>query len=134
MGDRAGETGESAIAGAIASRSDVVENGCQECPLSSARLKVWQTTALASDQAAAEAAALDPPALVIEAQGHYRKVTGAGFYLMCAPTRDCVPIEVTDGKTTTVNVELPYGPARFFLGSPGAPKPMDGFNISGSGG
>jgi len=131
MDDTAPEIGESGFAGAVASQSDVVANGCEECSLSSVQLDVWQTPARVVSLADVEAVLAQPSAFVIAADGHYRVATDAGYYLVCTPSKQCVPLEVTAGQTTTLNVKLIYGPTQFYAAfANAAPKPIEAFHTS----
>lgn len=93
VNERASSDGTSAIAGALASESDVEANGCTECPLASARLSIWSTPALVSDEAKALAVVSAGPATFsVSAQGTYRQAVPPGAYLLCE--RECVAVAV----------------------------------------
>lgn len=119
VNERASSDGTSAIAGALASESDVEANGCTECPLASAQLSIWSTPALVSDQAEALAVVSAGPATFsLSAQGSYRQAVPPGAYLLCE--RECVAVAVEPGMVTTVNILFVYGPTSFRVFDAGA--------------
>jgi len=104
----------SAIAGIVASKSDVTSDDCTECPFAATELRVWQTPTLVVDSMQAGTMAVGPPT-VIAADGRYRQAVSAGTYLLCDYGNDCVAISVAEGAVTTVNVRTTEGPARFYV-------------------
>jgi len=109
------------VAGIVSSESDVVANGCQECPLSQASLQLWQVDAPVPDDAAAAALVSErDPDVSSLAEERYVLELQAGHYLLCSRP-SCANIEVLGGEALTVNVALRFGPTSFFAGRPQEP-------------
>jgi hypothetical protein len=102
----------SAIAGAVASSSDVVSNDCQECPFGSAQIHIWSTDVAIDDSAAAREQMAEAAAFTIEADGRYHQPLAAGHYLLCASER-CVSVEVEPQRLATVNIRVQDGWTKF---------------------
>jgi hypothetical protein len=125
----AADNGESAIAGSVASESDVVANGCQECPYAGATFSIWAVTAPVTDAASAKAIIKASPALItFQADGRYRQSMEPGSYLLCAsPTGyqpACVGIDVVAGHVTPVNLKLLFGPSQLIVFDPRTRAPV----------
>lgn len=121
VNERASNNGTSAIAGSVAAESDVVENGCDECPLTSTELAIWSTPTLVADETTARAVvAASAPTLTFSAQGTYRQNVPPGAYLLCE--RHCVAVTVEARMVTTVNILFVYGPTSFRVFDAGATK------------
>jgi hypothetical protein len=103
------------IAGAVAHLSDVVNDGCEECPLSQTQLRLWKTDTRVADATAARAAAAAAPTTVIDADRRYQAELQPGEYLLCAAPRGgtlqppCAAFAVASGTVTTINVKTRYG-------------------------
>lgn len=118
VGTPATNDGRSGIAGVVAYESDVVANGCQECPLSSAALSLWLVSAPPTDSASADSIVKgQSPAVTIQADGFYRQALDAGGYLLCVRGY-CVYVEVLPDHTTPVNVLQVFGPVQFKVFDP----------------
>jgi hypothetical protein len=125
----AADNGESAIAGAIASESDVIGNGCQECPYASATFSIWAVAAPVTDAASAKAVIQAAPALAtFQADGHYRHTVDPGSYLLCDSPSSyeaaCVSVHVVAGHVTPVNLKLLFGPFQFIVFDPQTRAPI----------
>lgn len=115
----AADSNRSAVAGAIASETDTVENGCQECSFVSASLAFWKTSSLITDASAARAVvAASMPLASIRADGRYMQPLDPGTYLVCRQS-ECASIEVVASRTTTVHLRLIFGPLQFVVFDPG---------------
>jgi len=119
----AADNGTSAIAGVVASESDVIANGCQECPFASATLAVWAASAPVTDAASAKAIVqAGPAAFTLQADGRFQQALDPGSYLLCADPSShnfaCVSLAVVAGHVTPVNLKLVYGPFRFIVFDP----------------
>lgn len=110
----------SRIAGSLASKSDVVTNGCQECVLSDSEVRAWSRATRVAD-ADELAAALEqaPDGSTTSEQGKYALTLSPGDYLVCFGSI-CFETSVVAGGTTTLNVRVTEGPARGYLALPGA--------------
>jgi hypothetical protein len=107
------DSGKSAIAGAVASESDVVANGCQECSFSSTQLRIWKTSSAVTDVATAQnVMGASAPVATVHADGHYEQPLDPGFYLVCS-TPDCASVEVVADHVTTLHLNLISGPVQF---------------------
>jgi hypothetical protein len=107
------------IAGAIASESDVVGNGCQDCPFGSTQLTVWKTSSPIPDEATARAiVGASGPTVSFHADGRYEQLLDPGDYLLCSNPY-CTAIQVDPDQVTTVHVKLINGPAQFIIFDPG---------------
>jgi hypothetical protein len=105
----------SGIGGVVASQSDVVENGCAECPFGDAPLDIYALSAPVTSDAEASAVVRDSsPLSTIQASHRYTAPLDPGDYLACVHDR-CVSVSVVDGAVTTVNIKLVYGPTTFFV-------------------
>jgi hypothetical protein len=116
------DTGHSAIAGAIASQSDLEIIGvkCAECPLVSATLTFWKTMSLVTDAPTATAiVAGATPAATVHADKRYEQPLEAGWYLVCADG-SCVGVEVLSDHPTTVHVMRGVSPFLFLIFDPGS--------------
>jgi hypothetical protein len=119
----AADSGKSAIAGVVVSESDVVSNGCQDCPFASAPLAVWAAPAPVTDVESARAIVhAGPAAATLDAEGRYQQALDPGSYLLCAfPSTynaACVSVSVIAGHVTPVNLKLLDGPFRFVVFDP----------------
>jgi hypothetical protein len=112
------------IAGVVAAESDVVADGCQECPFSMSQLDVWAVANPVSDASAAAAVVKGQPAtLTLPVDSRYERALEPGHYLVCGQARapaECAAISVGDKGVFTVNVEAHYGPTRLVVFEPGS--------------
>jgi hypothetical protein len=102
---------EVGIAGAASYATDVVENGCAECPLGEATLWVWATAdAVTTLEQATEVFTAGPPMLEIEIDERYEQALDAGEYLVCTD-HDYVCAGITVGSAVvTVHTHSVFGP------------------------
>lgn len=120
---RAGDTGEGRIAGVVASESDVVDNGCQECAFAAGlEVRAWAVEqAATSDSELTSATSGTPTASALCSKaGQYALPLEAGAYVVCFQN-SCFNANVT-GRTTTLNVRLINGVSRGFLAEGGSPR------------
>ena len=106
---------QSGIGGIVASRSDVVANGCEECGFDRASIEVFQLKGtLASNDVASAAMSATTPHATIAAFERYHLKLDPGAYLVCV-TLHCIGVTVAADTLTTVNIKLRYGPTSFFI-------------------
>jgi hypothetical protein len=106
------------MAGVSVLESDVIANGCQECPFSATTLRLWSVTVRVDDATTADNVVhAGPAAFVVQSDGHYRQDLDAGLYLLCLD-QYCVNVTVLAGHTTPLNVLHPFGPPQFKLFDP----------------
>lgn len=123
---KATEAGSS-IAGVVAQRSDVVTDGCQECPLGAATLLLWTLQEPFESRAEAQALAAGRPAdESIEVDGSYRHSLQPGWYLL-GVRPNAVELSVHEDETLTVNVLRRDGSTGFFVGRPSSPALSEDF-------
>ena len=109
------DTGQAAIAGVVASESDAVGNGCQECPLGTATLAIWKTSGPVTDDAGAQAVVNASAATVsVQADQRYAQALDPGSYLVCQRP-DCVSVDVVAAHVTTVHIKQILGPTQFIV-------------------
>jgi hypothetical protein len=85
LGTPATDDHTTAIAGVVAAESDVIGNGCQECPFSSMAPSIWTAPGVVTDAAGAKAIMQASPAsFQFQADGHYRQALDPCSYLLCA--------------------------------------------------
>jgi len=109
------DTGQAAIAGVVASESDVIGNGCQECPLGTATLTFWTTSGPVPDDASAKAIVDGgPPTITLQANQRYLQALDPGSYLVCARPF-CVNVAVAADHVTTVHLKQIFGPTQFIV-------------------
>jgi hypothetical protein len=129
LGAPAADDHTSSIAGVVASESDVVSNGCQECPFAAMALSVWNASGSVADASSAKAIIqAGPAAAQIHADGRYRQALDPGDYLLCASVGSyesaCVSVEVVAGHVTPVNLRLLFGPFQFTVFDPVTRAPL----------
>lgn len=120
---------ETGVSGVVAELSDVVIDGCAECPLASATLEVWTLDAAferGSDVPALVAAR--PPDVTREIAGSYGQALSPGWHLLCVRP-NCVEINTHEGETLTVNVKRRNGPTGFFVGRPSSSRLEEDFGF-----
>jgi hypothetical protein len=114
------------VAGVVASESDVIGNGCQECGFASSTLDIWLTTGRVQDAVTAGTIVSTTPLVAVQADGHYQIELDPADYLLCVDvlgSLPCVPFTVEMSKVTTVNVKRVFGPAGFLVFAPGSSVP-----------
>ena len=115
----AADNGKSELAGFISSESDVVGNGCQECPFASTTLAIWAASGPVTDVAGARAIIqAGPAAVTLQADGSYRQALAPGNYLLCNYQSSCVGVAVVAGHATPVNLRMFFGPFQFIVFDP----------------
>jgi hypothetical protein len=116
LGRIAHDDGQSAIAGVIASESDAVANGCQECSFGTANLDFFHTTAKISDSTEAQAwIKAHAPDATLAADTAYRQLLDPGDYLVCVEQHACASAEVAAGHVVTLNIRRINGPPVFLI-------------------
>jgi hypothetical protein len=121
---RAGDSGgTSRVAGVVASESDVVANGCQECGFASATVSAWTRTGDATSSAAVREETASPPlaSVIAGSDGRYSLALEVGEYWICSGIA-CFGATVEAGRTTTLNIKLINGVSSGFVALPGAPS------------
>ena len=128
LAQRAAQNGTS-LAGVVAESSDVVGNGCQECPFGTAELEAWKVEAPVTS-ASAVADLLDHrlPDWEKAVSERYSIALAPGFYLLCARP-SCVNLTIADGQTSTANVKRRNGPTSFFVGGADAERLAEDFGL-----
>jgi hypothetical protein len=112
------------IAGAASSESDVVANGCQECPLSEGTMQVWAVATAVNTMDEAQAVVDGgEPTLEIDIDERYEQMLDAGEYLVCISGGEtCAGITVANA-VVTVHARYVYGPASLIVFEPGSNEP-----------
>lgn len=118
------------MAGIVATPSDLVENGCQECPYGEATLELWYVDEPVTTEADASAVTEREPGFREAVVRDYRFELAPGQYLLCVRPR-CIGLEIVANETLTVNIRRPYGWTAFFVGRPRAKdlEPDYGFEV-----
>jgi hypothetical protein len=119
---------ETGIAGAAASDSDLVMNGCAECTFASSGFHVYEsTTPILTAEEAQALIDLQGVPQVVEFDGTYEDELAPGEYLVCEGHDDgvltSVGITVNAGEVTTINVRYLNAPTEFIVFLPGATEP-----------
>jgi hypothetical protein len=118
------------IAGVVAASSDVVADGCQECPLGDAALQIWRAdAAVTTEAAAATLLAERQPDVTANVSGRYSQALAPGTYLLCAGA-NCIGLALAADETLTVNIERRDGPTGFFVGRSDAETPEEDFGFT----
>jgi len=123
---------EAGIAGVVAEASDVVKDGCGECPLGNATLEVWALEAPFEQRSdAAALVAARAPDLTRDVAGSYSQALEPGWYLLCVRP-NCVELNTHEAETLTVNVKRRNGPTSFFVGRPSSSQLAEdyGFEVA----
>jgi hypothetical protein len=102
------------VAGVVAYETDLIENGCQACEFSTARLRIWQTPQLVTNRAEADALIATSALVDLNADSSYEQELEIGSHLLCLAQLDaqapCVSFVVVAERVTTVNVRVINGP------------------------
>jgi hypothetical protein len=103
------------IAGIVASESDVVGNGCQECGFVAAEIKAWPVEQEVTTDAELRAAtASTPQSTMATENGRYTLPVPPGLYVVCFQS-SCFNASAATGETTTLNVRLINGISQGFI-------------------
>jgi hypothetical protein len=109
--------GGTGLAGVVAQSSDLVTNGCEECPLGKATLQIWRVDAAIENKAAAVALLEErEPDVTQDVSGRYRIALEPGQHLLCVRP-NCIGLTVAAAETVTVNIKRRDGPTGFFIGA-----------------
>jgi hypothetical protein len=109
---------ETGVAGVVASSSDLVVDGCQECSFGQANLELWRTDTPITTETAAITLLEERASDVTEnVSAHYRLPLEPGPYLLCVRP-NCVALTVVVDETLTVNIKRRNGATGFFVGNP----------------
>jgi hypothetical protein len=104
------------ISGVVAQVSDVVTDGCAECPLGRATVELWTLEEpfyrLSEVPALVAARRAD---LIFFAEGAYSQALSTGWYLLCVRP-NCIELNPHEDETLTVNIKRRDGPTSFFVG------------------
>jgi hypothetical protein len=124
---------ETGIAGVVAVSSDVVSDGCHECPLGDATLQIWRVeaaTTLSTEEAVATFLAEHEPDMTENVSKRYSRPLAPAAYLLCVRP-NCIGLNVAAAETLTVNIQRRDGPTGFFIGrsSSGALEEDFGFEV-----
>ena len=121
----AGYTISTGIAGAVASQSDVVANGCCECPLSTGEILVFEAPEVftASDEIEAYLEQ-NQEHTTVSVSDEYEHALSEGMYLVCAYDSggldaQCASVDIRQGDVFTVHVVYVFGPTSLRLFEPG---------------
>ena len=107
------------IAGIVASESDAVANGCQECGFAAVDIKAWPVEQEVTTEAELSTVAKgSADSTRSSANGEYSLPLAAGMYVVCFQN-SCFNARVDMEETTTLNVRLIFGISRGFLSVPG---------------
>ena len=112
------------LAGVASSESDVVANGCQECPLSEGTLLVWAVDDAVTTAEQADAIIMGgEPTLEIDIDERYEQTLDAGEYLVCtSSTEACAGITIGNA-VVTLHASYVYGPPSLIVFEPGSEDP-----------
>jgi hypothetical protein len=112
------------IAGVASSESDVVANGCQECPLSEGTMQVWAVPNAVTTADEASAVVMGgEPTLEIDIDERYEQMLDAGEYLVCISSGEtCAGITIGNA-VVTVHARYVFGPASLIVFEPGSDEP-----------
>ena len=118
------------IAGGASSASDVVENGCAECPFASGEIRVWSAPNPVETAAAAKAVyeAGAEPLEDIQFDGPYERALTPGEYLACLPEDEdvtCAGMTVPNDGVVTFHILYLYGPTSIAVYPAGQDTPSD---------
>jgi hypothetical protein len=116
---RAPRESTSRIAGVVASETDVVRNGCQECGFATVDIKAWPTDQEVTTEAELSMVAKGSADRTrSSANGEYSLPLATGMYVVCFQN-SCFNARAEAGETTTLNVRLVDGVSSGFLSVPG---------------
>ena len=94
-------------------QSDLVSNGCQECPFSQAQVQMWKVEAPSTPETDVAAIGGKPPIVTISAAPFFRRTLDPGTYVVCVDGQ-CIEAAVQAGQVTTVNIMKRDGPMGFW--------------------
>ena len=117
------------MAGSVATMSDIVENGCQECRLATGKLQIWASSTRITSAEEAQALRLQSAsAQEIAIDEHFEEALPPGEYLVCIDDGSpcaCAGITVPSAGVVTVHLRFVFGPAALIVFEPGATKPRE---------
>jgi hypothetical protein len=120
---------DTGVSGVVAGLSDVVSDGCAECPLTSATLEVWTLEAPFEQRSEVPVLVAARPAdLTRDIAGSYDQALEPGWHLLCVRP-NCIEINTHEGETLTVNVKRRDGPTGFFVGRPSSSRLEEDFGF-----
>jgi len=109
------------IAGAAASESDVVTNGCNECTLSQGTMQIWAVgSAVTTTDEARAVVEGDAPTLEIDIDQRYEQALDAGEYLVCLSNAEVCAGVTVGNAVVTVHARYVYGPPSIIVFEPGS--------------
>ena len=119
---RAPREGGPRIAGVVASESDAVVNGCQECDFAAVDIKAWPTDQEVTTEAELSRVAQgSADSTRSSANGEYSLPLAPGMYVVCFQN-SCFNARADTEEATTLNVRLINGVSSGFLSVPGRDK------------
>lgn len=126
---KAADASGAGVAGSVALLSDVVTDGCGECPLAEATVLLWTLQQPFESRAEAAALAAGRPAdLTLEVASSYRQALEPGWYLL-GVRPNAVELNVHEDETLTVNVLRRDGSTSFFVGRPSSRELREDFGF-----
>lgn len=121
--------GDTGVAGVVAQVSDVVSDGCAECPLGRAALELWTLEEpFYRRSEVPELVAARPPDLTLLVEGSYRQALSTGWYLLCVRP-NCIELNPHEDEMLTVNIKRRDGPTSFFVGRPSSSSTEEDFGF-----
>jgi hypothetical protein len=118
---------ETGLAGAAASQSDLVENGCADCRLTDGTLRVWESsTPIQTAEAAQALVDANGAHEDIEIHGTYEREKPLGEYLACVGSgfqTACAGITIGASQVVSVHVRYLNGPPEIIVFPPGESQP-----------
>lgn len=121
--------GDTGVAGVVAQVSDVVSDGCAECPLGRAAVELWTLEEpFYRRSEVPELVAARPPDLTLLAEGSYRQELSTGWYLLCVRP-NCIELNPHEDEMLTVNIKRRDGPTSFFVGRPSSSSLEEDFGF-----
>ena len=116
---RAPSEGGPRLAGVVASETDVVVDGCQECGFAAVDINAWPTDQEVTTEAELSLVAKgSADSARSSANGEYSLPLAPGLYVVCFQN-SCFNARVDTKETTTLNVRLINGVSSGFLSVPG---------------
>jgi hypothetical protein len=116
---RAPRAGAPRIAGVVASETDAVVNGCQECGFAAVDIKAWPTDQEVTTEAELSLVAKgSADSTRSSTSGEYSLPLAPGIYVVCFQN-SCFNAGTNADEATTLNVRLINGVSSGFLSVPG---------------
>lgn len=126
------------IAGVVATETDLVENGCQECWFASGSFEVWSAPSPITTQEEATALiAAGPSSARIAADPRYELALEPGDYLVCHRSSVggvCAAVSLAAGQISTIHLKLIFGPPQMRVFDSKSNTPREGgiFSVEGA--